>query len=52
MVVSFVLSKIRAFMKYREILRELSTLDDRTLSDIGVSRSDILRLAKENSAAA
>ncbi len=46
MVVSFILSKIRSFLKYREMVRELSNLDDRTLSDIGVSRSDIMRVAR------
>ena len=48
MVVSFILSKIRSYLKYREMVRELSSLDDRALSDIGVSRSDMLAPRQDN----
>ena len=39
----------RRWRRYDESLRELSRLGDRELADIGVSRSDIPRLAWENS---
>ena len=33
--------------KYRQTYRELSMLSDRELRDIGISRCDIYRIAKE-----
>lgn len=48
MFTSFILSKIRSYLKYRETLRELSRLSDRELEDIGVARyqiDDIARVA-------
>lgn len=46
-----------SFIRYLQYLREssrtryeLSRLDDRQLSDIGISRSDIPRIAAETSA--
>ena len=40
---------LRAFIRYRVSLSQLSRLDDRELSDIGISRSDIPRVAWEGS---
>ncbi|HEY2136718.1 MAG TPA: DUF1127 domain-containing protein [Xanthobacteraceae bacterium] len=37
----------RAWRRYDASLRELSGLGDRELADIGVSRSDIHRIARE-----
>jgi len=34
--------------KYRQVYRELNVLTDRELSDIGINRSDIYRIAKES----
>lgn len=51
MVISLILGKIRQFFKYREMVRELSSLDDNALSDIGVSRSDIMRIARNTASA-
>ena len=36
---------IRAWKRYNQSLYELGHLDDRELADIGISRSDIPRLA-------
>jgi uncharacterized protein YjiS (DUF1127 family) len=38
---------IRAWKRYNHSLYELGHLDDRELADIGISRSDIPRLAWE-----
>ncbi|HMO30556.1 DUF1127 domain-containing protein [Enterovirga sp.] len=46
MFTSFVMAKIRAYLKYRETVRELSRLSDRELEDIGIARADIENLAK------
>lgn len=46
MLTSLFLSKIKAYLKYRETVRELSRLTDRELEDIGVSRVDIANLAR------
>jgi uncharacterized protein YjiS (DUF1127 family) len=40
---------LRALIRYRSSLIALSRLDDRELSDIGISRSDISRVAWEGS---
>lgn len=47
-IVSYVLSKIRAWNLYRETVDELSRLSDRELADIGVSRWQIPYIAKES----
>jgi uncharacterized protein YjiS (DUF1127 family) len=36
---------VRAWRRYNHSLRELSRLGDRELADIGISRSDIRRVA-------
>lgn len=36
---------VRAWRRYNQSLRELSRLGDRELADIGISRSDIPRVA-------
>ncbi len=38
---------LRQWRSYNESLRELANLDDRQLADIGISRSDIPRVAWE-----
>ena len=43
---------LRAWRKYNAIVRELSSLGDRELADIGISRSDIPMVAWESAEAA
>ena len=38
---------LRSWRRYKQSVRELAHLNDRELADIGVSRSDIPRLAWE-----
>ncbi|MBQ0820768.1 DUF1127 domain-containing protein [Microvirga terrae] len=46
MFVSYILSKIRSYHSYRKTVRELSQLSDRDLSDLGIARYDISRIAR------
>lgn len=46
MFVSFLLSKIRNWARYRETVRELSRLSDRELEDLGISRVEIDSVAR------
>ena len=39
---------IRAWKRYNQSMNELGHLDDRELADLGISRSDIPRLAWED----
>jgi len=48
MIIANVLELLRAWRRYNSSLRELNQLGDRELSDIGISRSDIPRVAWEN----
>jgi uncharacterized protein YjiS (DUF1127 family) len=51
MEVEMLLSVIRflqVWRRYNASLRELSRLGDRELADIGISRSDIVRVAWDN----
>ena len=47
MLTSFVLSKIRAWLIFRNTVRELNSLNDKDLSDLGIGRSDIKFIAWE-----
>jgi uncharacterized protein YjiS (DUF1127 family) len=49
MIVSWVLSKIRNYIQYRETVAELSRLTDRELDDLGISRYDIESVARQGS---
>jgi uncharacterized protein YjiS (DUF1127 family) len=47
MLLSVVLSGLRRWLRARETARQLSNLSDRELSDIGVSRHDIVEIARQ-----
>ena len=49
MFIANIVRGLRSWRRYNASLRELSQLGDRELSDIGISRSDIPRIAWENS---
>ena len=46
MFVTYILSKVRNYMRYRETVRELSQLTDRELDDLGISRFQIESVAR------
>jgi uncharacterized protein YjiS (DUF1127 family) len=46
MIVSWILSRIRSYLRYRETVEELSRLTDRELSDLGISRFEIETVAR------
>ena len=48
MIVSWVLSKIRNYLQYRETVAELSRLTDRELEDLGISRFEIDSAARNS----
>jgi uncharacterized protein YjiS (DUF1127 family) len=45
---SGVFNFVRAWRRYNHSLRELTSLTDRELADIGISRSDIPRIAVQH----
>lgn len=51
MFTSFILSKIRAYFRYRETVAELSRLSDRELDDLGINRFEIERIARSHAVA-
>ncbi|MDQ4135391.1 MAG: DUF1127 domain-containing protein [Pseudomonadota bacterium] len=51
MFVSFILSKIQAYRRYRATVRELSLLSDRELDDLGIARFEIDAIARQHAAA-
>jgi len=52
MFVTYILSQIRAYLRYRETVRELSHLSDRELDDLGILRYAIHTVARTSAAAA
>lgn len=51
MFTSLVLSRIRAYLKFKETRRELSRLSDRELDDVGISRFEIDAIARDQARA-
>ena len=51
MFVTYILSKVRSYLRYRETLRELSQLSDRELDDLGIGRFEIDTIARQHAAA-
>ncbi len=47
MIVSHIISRIRAHLRYRASIRALSTLSERELADIGLTRGDIDNAARQ-----
>ncbi len=47
MITSMILSKLAAWRRYRQTLRELDGLSDRELADLGFGRSDIRAVARQ-----
>jgi uncharacterized protein YjiS (DUF1127 family) len=47
MIITHIISRIRAYMRYRQSVRALQTLSDRELADIGMVRGDIEARAKD-----
>ena len=51
MFVTYLLSRLRAYLRYRETVRELSQLTDRELDDLGISRLQIDSVARDHAVA-
>jgi uncharacterized protein YjiS (DUF1127 family) len=47
MMSNFLTAKFRRWSMYRQASRELSSLSGRELADMGISRSDIPRIARQ-----
>jgi uncharacterized protein YjiS (DUF1127 family) len=50
MFIATIVSRLNAWMRYRETVRELSKLSDRELDDLGIVRTDIDSVARLNAA--
>ncbi len=50
MFISMIAAKVRAYLRYRETVRELSRLSDRELNDLGISRYEIPFVARSHAA--
>ena len=49
MLIANILRALRSWRRFNASLRELNRMGDRELADIGISRSDIPRVAWDNS---
>ncbi len=47
MFLAVLFSSLRRWLRYRETMRQLSRLNDRELSDIGVNRSNLSTIARQ-----
>jgi uncharacterized protein YjiS (DUF1127 family) len=47
MLMSLVLRKVQRWLTYRETVRELESLSERELSDLGIGRADIRDIARQ-----
>jgi uncharacterized protein YjiS (DUF1127 family) len=47
MIVSSLIARFRAYMRYRASVRALSTLSERELADIGLTRGDIDSVSRD-----
>lgn len=45
MIVTHIIARIRTWMRYRDSVRALATLNDRELADIGLTRGQISEAA-------
>ncbi len=50
MFIAFILTRIRAYWRHHEAVRELSHLSDRELEDVGISRHEIYAVARQHAA--
>ncbi|WP_336488928.1 DUF1127 domain-containing protein [Methylobacterium nigriterrae] len=47
---TFIVSKIKNYLRYRETVQELSRLTKRDLDDLGINRFEIPRIARRRAA--
>jgi uncharacterized protein YjiS (DUF1127 family) len=47
MFLSHIISRFRAYLRFRASVRALSVLSERELADIGLTRGDILDVARK-----
>lgn len=45
MIITHLIARLRSWMRYRDSVRALSTLNDRELADIGLTRGQIAEAA-------
>jgi uncharacterized protein YjiS (DUF1127 family) len=46
MFLASIVSRIQAYLRYRETIRQLSLLSDRELDDLGIRRGEIQNVAR------